>query len=576
MMSKTKKFFYLSNLSNKNFKIKYILLILINFINVILEFLGLASIIPLIGFITKNNNDIFGISLIIEKIQLYTNVSEINIYVSIIVFIFILRNIIGILAVYLSTRYVHQFTINISDYYFKSKLSLPFLEFSTKGSNFFTRNLRDVISNFRAFILSFIMFFSEMLILLSILALFLYLNFLPTLIVLMVLTFILFFFVPFIRTKVRNWSVLRNESSANIIRVLLNTFNNIREIKVFKKEEFISNYFSKFNTSFSDVLRKYDFSIIVLRNYVEIAALVLVILFGIFFFNEDSSDEILTILGFYIVAFVRIYPSINRFVSYYLGIRNNQIAVDTLYDDFMFINKFSNLNETSDQKFEFNKKIQVKINYHKFPTSKNSILENIEFDIEKNSLIALNGPNGCGKTTISNFILGLMRPTSGKILIDEKYDINNLGNKYRNILSFVPQNTFLFEGTIYENIVFGDELDNFKKSNAEKIEKIINSSKLFEFIDKLDKKIYSHIKENGSNFSGGQKQSISIARALYYDPKILVLDEPTSSLDKSIKSEFFKLILDLKKNITVIIITHDQSLLDICDKVINLKAGKNE
>ena len=571
MNTKVKKFFYLTNLTNINFKLKYILLVLINFINVVLEFIGLASIVPFIGFLTKSSKDIFGLNSLIEKINIILNIGEIQIYILIILSIFLLRNLFGIFSVYLYTRYVHEFTVNLSNFYFKNRILIPFLAFTNKGSNVFIRNLRDVISNFRAFLLSSIMFFSELLILISILSLFLYLNFLPTILVLSILILILFFLIPFIKRKIVNWSLLRNSSAASINKVLLNSFNNIREIKVFNKEKFISKYFSKFNYNFSDVLRKYDFSVIVLRNYVEIAVIIIIIFSSLFFFNENNYGQMTTILGFYIVAFARVYPSINRFISYYLGIKNNQVAVDTLYEEFQFINTFSKNTLQQNESYNFDKSINVKIDYHQFLNSKKKILENINFDIKQNTLFGINGPNGTGKTTLSNFILGLIKPTSGKILLDDKYNIKQFENEYRKILSFVPQNTFLFEGSIYDNIVFGETYDDKEKlKNEKKVEQIINSSKIFQFINNLDKKMHTEIKENATNLSGGQKQCVSIARALYYNPKILILDEPTNSLDKDIKLEFFDLISSLKNNITIIAITHDQSLLEICDDKINL------
>ena len=492
MISKTTKFLYLSNLTNVNFKLKYIFLVLVNFINVVLEFIGLASIIPLIGSITKTNKDILGINSIIEKIQIVLNTSEIQTYVIIILSVFILRNLFGIFSVYLHTRYVHEFTVNLSNFYFKNKILIPFLAFSNKGSNIFVRNLRDVISNFRAFLLSSIMFLSEFLILISILSLFLYLNFLPTFIVLVVIIFLLFFFVPLIKKKIVTWSLLRNSSAANINKVLLNTFNNIREIKVFNKEKFISRYFNKFNYNFSDVLRKYDFSIIVLRNYVEILVIIIIILSTFFLFDDTNQNQLIVMLGFYLVAFIRIYPSVNRFVSYYLGIKNNQVAVDTLYDEFMYISKFTQNKSKEIQKFEFNESINVKINYHQFSNERSKILENLNFDIKKNTLVGINGPNGSGKTTLSNFILGLLRPTSGKILLDRKYNIEKLEYDYRKILSFVPQSTFLFEGTIYSNIVFEEMDDSKEKLESEKkVEQLLAYffNMFYGFLRKMLKKV---------------------------------------------------------------------------------------
>lgn len=570
-MKEIKKFFYLSRLNNVNFEIKIFFLIIINFFNTILEFIGLASIIPFLGKITNTENKLFGLDDIIQSIGRYFNIGEINSYLFFILSCFLLRNLISIFAVYLSTKFVHEFTINISNIYFKKKVNLPFLDFSLQGSNYFVRNLRDVISNYRAYNLAFILFFSEILIVASIITLLILVDAKSSIIVLTILIIIMLFFLPYLKKRVEKWANIRNQSTANINKILITTFNTIREIKIFQKELIFLNFFKKSNFNFSNVLRKYDYSVIVIRNYIEIAVLLLIMFLTLIFFNLKNEDSLINTLALYLIVFIRIYPSVNRCISYYLGIKNNQVAVNTLYDEFKYLKKF-NKKENTNNKFIFNKNINVKINYHKFPHMSEKILKNVKFNINKNSLVGLTGPNGSGKSTLSNFILGLIKPTSGSVKLDQKFDISEIHKSFNNIISFVPQNTFLFEGTIYQNIIFENEFSKIDKDTEKKVEKIINSSKFFSFINKRPKKLHSLVKENGINFSGGQKQTISIARALYSNPKILIFDEPTNNLDKNKLKIFLDLIITLKINHTILTITHDKNLLNICDKVINLKS----
>ena len=162
--------------------------------------------------------------------------------------------------------------------------------------------------------------------------------------------------------------------------------------------------------------------------------------------------------------------------------------------------------------------------------------------------------------------MGILEPKSGKIYIDE-IDIRKIKKSWQNKIGYVPQETYLLDESIKNNIAFGIPDDLI---NIDKINEIIISLGLKKMIDNLPDGINSHVGDNGVKLSGGQKQRIGLARALYLSPKIIILDEATSALDIENEEKILKLINNIKNKMSVIIVSHRESIFPYCDKVLNL------
>ncbi|NQU53284.1 MAG: ATP-binding cassette domain-containing protein, partial [Bacteroidetes bacterium] len=198
-----------------------------------------------------------------------------------------------------------------------------------------------------------------------------------------------------------------------------------------------------------------------------------------------------------------------------------------------------------------------------------SVLKNINLEIEPSKVVALVGKSGAGKSTFATLLLHLYEPTSGKILFDN-YSITDLNlTTLRSQIALVPQDIFLFGGTIRENIAYGkpdatDEeiLDAAAKANA------------LEFIDRFSERLDTVVGERGTQLSGGQRQRVAIARAILKDPKILILDEATSSLDSESENLVQSALEELMKNRTSIVIAHRLSTIRNADKIVVLENGE--
>ena len=235
--------------------------------------------------------------------------------------------------------------------------------------------------------------------------------------------------------------------------------------------------------------------------------------------------------------------------------------------------KFRNKNlvgEKSYKKYFFKDQIKFENVFFSHENSNAKILQNISLEIKPGQKIGFIGKSGAGKSTLIDLILGLIKPTKGNIFVDGLILNENL-EPWQKLIGYVPQDIYLLDDTIKNNIAFGLNANDI---NQEVILKSIELSKLKDYVSSLEKKENTVVGNMGIRVSGGQKQRIGIARALYHDPRILILDEATSSLDTINERKIMEEIYNTAENITLIIITHRHKSVSRCDKVYLLDNGK--
>lgn len=388
---------------------------------------------------------------------------------------------------------------------------------------------------------------------------------------LVLLTFLILFFIflPLKSFKQKTYSIGKNIIfyENQFIKKILEFLQSIKLIKAFQKES------SHKDVTFEKLKKKnrYDSKKLFLENaivavYRPLSIVGVIISFVVY--NHVFDQNIIvseTVVIFW--SLVTVTPIINSMFANYLVIINNLPMLEKYNVSLKLAKKLTENSDVINEELKFKKSLKIKNLSFKY--NNRVILKNLNLDLKKNNTTIIVGKSGIGKSTLVDILLKFRTPYKGSIFLDDRNIalINN--DSYRSLFGYVPQDPFLFDGSIKDNIFWAK--NNINKKD---IKFIFKQTFCSEFISSFKEKEKKAVGERGLNISGGQRQRLALARALVVDPKILILDEPTSSLDKKSKEYIINSLNELKGQKTIIIITHDLNKSIKFDKIIEIKKPK--
>ena len=343
-------------------------------------------------------------------------------------------------------------------------------------------------------------------------------------------------------------------------------FNNLKYIRSNGKENIALEDSNEIFHEFSNAYKRSMTASYKSKQVTEIltAIFIFIAVFYILLFRKFDNDIILS-LSLFIRLAPRIYNTQTRLLD-----ATALISWPKIYkQNKQWTEKYKSVEQVNQIKIDSKEpNIVFKSVWYKYPQSENWVFKKMNFEISTNEFIGISGKSGSGKTTIIDLITGLIQPSKGNILISNQ-NLKDIDLKYwRSKLGIVFQESYLINGTIAENIALGE-----KNINRAKVKESLINANAFEFVKNLDKGIDENILDRGSRFSGGQKQRLALARALYKDPKILIMDEPTNALDINSEKIFIKSLKKISGSKIIIIVSHKDRILNSCDRVI--KINKN-
>jgi ABC-type multidrug transport system fused ATPase/permease subunit len=553
----------------KNPKKKIIKFIFFSILALILEVISIGAIYPFINSIFNNNRNFIlnGINLNIE------NKNIIIILCVAIILIFILKNIYYIFFIYWQNKFSQNIYKITSVFLLNNYMSQKYNFFYKNNTSTLINNVYVESKNFSFAIASLLKLFSELLVLSSVI---LFLFFFQFYVALSLLTFFLvfsFFYKIFVKKFFNQWGRQRTYFGTLMLRELKVIFEGIKTIKIMHKENYFINEFKKYIKNFSKSAILQSTFAEFPKIFFEIISVFLIIIFVIYNIETNINPiDFLAVLAVFVVAGFRLLPAFNRIIVSYQNIIYYSTTVNIIYNSYYeklnYDNSHASKNENLDA-INFNNHIKIDSLNFNHDGKDYDFFQEISLLIKKNDCIGLVGESGSGKSTLINLISCLYSFNNGFIEIDNlKINTDYRVNLWQNKIGYVSQATFIKEGTVKDNIAFGvqdNQIDN------EKVIKAMRSAELESFLNKIDYNLNTNIKESGINLSLGEQQRFGIARALYNDCDLFILDEPTSSLDKDTEENFINFLNKFSKNKTVIIISHKLSNTEFCNKIFKIE-----
>ena len=367
-----------------------------------------------------------------------------------------------------------------------------------------------------------------------------------------------------------NSSKLNIASNSKIVEV----FSSYRESVVRNRRDFYAREIGKLRFDLADTSADINFMPYVSKYVIETSVILGALLIGaIQFILQDATHAIGT-LTIFLAAGTRIAPAVLRVQQGMIAIRGSigqaKPTLDLLEElgDSPLIENTNDAPETVHE--GFTPIISIKDLIFKYPGSQKIAIDVARLEIPAGSSVAIVGSSGAGKTTLIDILLGVIKPDAGQISISGLPPLEAI-TRWPGAISYVPQDVVIAEGSIRENVGLGFPLAN---ATNELVMHALEIANLESFVDSLPNKLESQVGERGANISGGQRQRLGIARALFTHPLLLVLDEATSSLDGQTESSISQAIQSLKGHTTVVMIAHRLSTVKNADLVVYLADGK--
>lgn len=540
----------------------------------LLDTLGVASIMPFIA--VASNPDLIESNFIL--FTLYVSLgepskSDFTLMLGALMFaLLVLALAFKAITTYFQLRFNYMREYSIGKRLIEMYLNQPYVWFLTRNSSDLGKNILSEISTVveKAFIPCTTLI-SQSAVAFALLVLLLIVDPLLAISIGVVLasTYVVIFKV--ISGKLNRLGLSSYEANTKRFSVVNEAFSAAKEIKVGSLENF---YITHFATQ-AELYAKYQSAGLAMvslpRFALEATVFGGMLLIVLYLMAQGSSfTSVLPIISLYAFAGYRLVPALQQIYGSISQLRIIAPIVNSLYDELSEL-KFDSATNSKEASITLNTSIALHNVDFTYPGADKKALSGINISIPIKKVIGLVGSTGCGKTTIVDLILGLLRPQLGALCIDGQVINSSNIKQWQKLIGYVPQEIYLADGTIESNIAFGVNKSDFNKSLIIRAAKVAN---LHEFImTDLPHGYETKVGERGIRLSGGQRQRIGIARALYRSPQVLILDEATSALDNLTESVVMDAINELRNDITIILVAHRLSTVKKCDQIFVIENG---
>ena len=564
-------FHKINKILKKNEKKSLLILIIFVLVGMIFEVAGLGVLIPLISIIIKPDF-IIDNKLILDIFYLsnFNRFELIIIILGVVLIFYIFKFVFVTYLSFRQNRFLSNLNASVTKRLFKTYLNQHYSFFLKKKSSNIIKIIQIETSYFNTVCTGIISLVVEGLLFTAVLITMIVIDPYATIISSISIIFFSYLLSNFLKKRLTSLGVERSSLDENLNMHIIQSFEGIRDLKIFGIENLSSSIFDRIISKKALVLSRLNTYTQFPRFFLEFIAVVGLIGFILTqLILDNSTNDILTTLGIFVAATFRLIPSVNKILTSVQNIRFYTPSINSIVEE---LNSFKNaqFQQSNNKSFSIGNNIKISDLSFRYDINKPWIFKNLNLNIKQGEVVGIIGKSGTGKSTLVDLISGLISPCSGNIECNSNLISNSL-EFWKNNLGYVSQNIFLVEGTIAENIAIG--IPN-SEINLEKIQSVIKLAKIDKFIDSLDLGLQTEIHYNGKEFSGGQIKRIALARALYKDPRLIILDETTSALDSETEKIILNTIMSVKNDKFVLIVTHNNESFSFFDKLYEISEKK--
>ncbi|WP_022768220.1 ABC transporter ATP-binding protein [Butyrivibrio sp. NC2007] len=556
-------------------KSRFLMLLFIILIGAMFETLGVSAILPLVTAVTDPSviDENSKYHFFKELLGIQDNKMFILIMAISLVFIYIIKNIYLVLMTNAQNHFITNNQRRLSVRLMKCYMNQEYLFHVEHNIAELQRNIDTDVQNFITVLTNGLQLITEILVC-GMLAVFLLItDFYTSLLMVVLLVVFLLIFAKFFRKKLKMYGIETREAITDRNKFFLEAFGGVKEIKALSKEEHFVNRYDKAFKRFVYAAQHQMLLSYIPRPIMESLCICGLLLFmAIRIAMGADVNKFIPIMSVFAVAAIRMLPSFNRISNNLSALMFNRPSIDAVYQDMEEMEHLmvdSSL-ENSSEEIQ-NGDIIIKDLVFAYPSHpEKKIINEVSLILPNNKSIAFVGPSGAGKTTLADLILGVLKPCAGTIKVSG-IDVVKNDKVWHKHIGYIPQTIFLMDDTIRANVAFGVPEE---KVDDDKVWKALEGAQIADFIKGQEEGLNSSLGERGVKISGGQRQRIGIARALYFDPDVIVLDEATSALDNDTEKAVMDAIYNLAGKKTMIIIAHRLSTIKQCDIIYEVNEGK--
>ncbi len=546
----------------------------------LLETAGVSLVLPLISAILDEKS--FAENIYVEKIMDMFGISDVRsmIYVLLIALalMFVIKNAYLVMLTYLQSRFVNKNRSRHTTNLLSQFLHRPYEYYLYAETSVIVRTIYGDMDNVFNLLQQCMNLAAEMVVSVCLGVFLLIVDPKMMIVIVGLLGLVTVIIMKFIKPKLGRVGDEAREAQAGLYKWILQPVTGIKDVKVLNKEDYCTDRYNEKAVEYADKQVSNNVLTNLPRLLIETVAIVGILAYvGISMMVGSNMSDLLPLISAFGLAAMRLLPSVNRVNTYMANIAYYEPALNYIYDhvdtaamrDQEKIDKERRAHPNT-KAIELKKEIKLEHVTFAYPNTDKKIFDDADMLIPVGRSIGVMGPSGAGKTTVIDILLGLLKVQKGSVTSDGT-DIFENYEAWLSHVGYIPQSIYMLDGSIKENIAFGVKPEQI---NEDRVWEVLEQAQMKEFVQEQPLGLESQIGERGVRISGGQRQRLGIARALYHDPELLIFDEATSALDTETETAIMEAVDALHGQKTLVIIAHRLRTIENCDIIYEVKEGK--